>query len=131
MKKIIISLILLSSLLLAELQNIVATEDFLAKNIPIVDIRTPGEWRETGIVKGSATIMFFDEQGGYNVEDFLTKLNKAVDTKKEFAIICRVGSRTGMVGEFLANDLKYPVINLQGGIEHLIRNGYKPTKYQP
>lgn len=131
MKKTVISFILLSSLLFAELKNIVVSQEFLDKNIPIIDIRTPGEWKETGIIKGSSTIMFFNEQGAYNVEGFLSKLNKAVDTKKEFAIICRTGSRTSMVGRFLANDLKYPVINLQGGMMHLIQNGYKPVIYQP
>lgn len=131
MKKIIITLIFFSSLLLAELKNIVVTEDFLTKDIPIVDIRTPGEWVGTGIIKGAFTITFFDEKGKYNTKDFLTKLNRAVDIKKEFAIICHSGSRTAVVSKFLANELKYPVINLQGGMEHLIQNGYKPTKYQP
>lgn len=131
MKKTVIAFMLLNSLLFAELKNIVVSQEFLDKHIPIVDIRTLGEWKETGIIQGSSTITFFNEQGAYNVEKFLSKLNKVVDTKKEFAIICRTGSRSAMVGKFLANDLKYPVINLQGGMMHLIQNGYKPVSYQP
>ena len=130
MKKAILVFILLNSLLLAEVKDIVVSQAFLDKNIPIVDIRTPAEWKETGIIKGSATITFFDERGAYNAKEFIAKLNKVVDTQKEFAIICRTGSRTSMVSQFLSNDLKYHVINLQGGITHLIRNGYKPVAYQ-
>ncbi len=130
MKKAILVFILLNSLLLSEVKDIVVSQAFLDKNIPIVDIRTPTEWKETGIIKGSATITFFDERGAYNAKEFIAKLNKAVDTQKEFAIICRTGSRTSMVSQFLSNDLKYHVINLQGGITHLIQNGYKPVAYQ-
>jgi len=116
-------------LVFAQLQNIVVSSDFLKKGIPIVDIRTPSEWRETGVVKDAKTIMFFDEQGRYDTEKFLKKLNSAVDTKKPFAIICRTGSRTAMVGDFLAKQLGYNVINLKGGMVSLIHSGYKPIKY--
>ena len=30
---------------------------------PVVDLRTAGEWRQTGVVKGSQMITLFDEQG--------------------------------------------------------------------
>jgi len=62
MKKIVL-LILLGTVLFAELQQEWATKGFLNKNIKIIDIRTPAEWRETGIVNGSYTLMFFNEKG--------------------------------------------------------------------
>ncbi|MDS4013589.1 MAG: rhodanese-like domain-containing protein, partial [Candidatus Accumulibacter sp.] len=31
--------------------------------VPIVDIRTEGEWKETGVVPGSQMITLFDERG--------------------------------------------------------------------
>lgn len=129
LKRVVFGLVVLSSLIFAQLQNILASPEFLNRGIPIVDIRTPAEWRETGIVKGASTVMFFDEQGGYDAEKFLKDLNSAVDTKKPFAIICRTGSRTAVVGDFLAKQLGYSVINLQGGMVNLVKMGYKPVKF--
>ena len=129
MRKIVFGILLLATSLFAELKQEWATEGFLTKNIKIIDIRTPAEWRETGIVNGSHTIMFFDEQGNYNVPEFLKALDKVVKKDEQFALICRVGSRTGMVSEFLSKDIGYKVINLKGGIMKLISEGYKPVRY--
>ena len=114
---------------MAELQQVWATPEFAEKNIKIIDIRTPAEWKETGIVKGSYTIMFFDEQGNF-YRDFLKELDKVVKKDEPFALICRVGSRTGMVSEFLSEKLGYKVINLKGGIMKMIHEGYKTVPYQ-
>ena len=129
MTRIIFGLLLLATSLFAELKQEWATEKFLQKNIKVIDIRTPAEWRETGIVKGSYPIMFFDEQGNYDVPKFLKALDKVVKKDEQFALICRVGSRTGMVSEFLANKLGYKVIDLKGGIMKLISEGYRPVRY--
>ena len=129
LKKIVFGLLLLATSLFAELKQEWATENFLKKNVKIIDIRTPAEWRETGIVKGSYTIMFFDEQGNYDVPKFLKALDGVVKKDEQFALICRVGSRTGMVSEFLSKDIGYKVINLKGGIMKLISEGYRPVRY--
>ncbi len=129
MKKILSGILVLSASLFAEVQHIAATSDFFKKEIPVIDIRTPGEWKQTGIVKGAYTIMFFDDRGGYNVDAFLKALNQAVDTKKPFALICRTGSRTAMISDFLDKELGYKVINLTGGMVKLEQEGYKPALY--
>jgi len=128
-KKIIFGLLITATALMAELKQEWATQGFLNKNIKIIDIRTPAEWRETGIVNGSHTIMFFDEQGNYDVPKFLKALDGVVKKDEQFALICRVGSRTGMVSEFLSKDMGYKVINLKGGIMKLISEGYRPVRY--
>ncbi len=129
MKKIIFGLLITATALMAELKQEWVTQGFLNKNIKVIDIRTPAEWRETGIVNGSYTIMFFDEQGNYDVPKFLKALDGVVKKDEQFALICRVGSRTGMVSEFLSKDIGYRVINLKGGIMKLISEGYKPVRY--
>ena len=129
MTRIVFGLLLFATSLFAELKQEWATEKFLQENIKVIDIRTPAEWRETGIVKGSYPIMFFDEQGNYDVPKFLKALDKVVKKDEQFALICRVGSRTGMVSEFLANKLGYKVIDLKGGIMKLISEGYRPVRY--
>ncbi len=116
LKKIFLTLLLLISSLYAELKNEYLSQSLLDSKIPIVDIRTPPEWVETGIVKGSIPIMFFNEQGKYDINSFLTELNKKVDTTKPFALICRTGSRTKIVSAFLSTKLNYKVTNIVGGI---------------
>lgn len=130
MKKILLVLLFTGTTLMAELQQVWATPSFANKKMKTIDIRTPAEWKETGIVKGSYTIMFFDEQGNYNIEHFLTQLNMAVKKDEPFAIICRTGSRTTMVGQFLGNKLGYKVINLKGGIMKMMQEGYKTVPYK-
>ena len=117
------------SSLYAEVKNEYLTQKLLDSNIPIVDIRTTGEWESTGIVKGAIPIMFFDEKGNYDVKAFLAQLNKKVDTKKTFAIICRTGSRTKMVSAFLSKEIHYNVINLLGGITEAKKRGLPFVRY--
>jgi len=116
LKKIIFTLLLLISSLYAELKNEALTQEMLDSKIPIVDIRTVGEWEQTGIVKGSIPIMFFDERGKYDMNGFLKELNAKVDTSKPFALICRTGSRTKVVSTYLSTELNYKVTNVTGGI---------------
>ncbi|PNV82444.1 MAG: rhodanese-like domain-containing protein [Sulfurimonas sp.] len=116
MKKVFLSLLFVSISIFASIKNEEASQELLLSNIPIVDIRTPGEWKETGLLKGSIPIMLFDEKGKYDLEDFLKKLNSAVDTKKPFALICRTGSRTKILAQFLSQKMGYDVINIKSGI---------------
>jgi len=127
--KILLSLKILGASLLATVTHKYPTQENLNSGMPIVDIRTAPEWVETGIVKGSITIVFFNEQGGYDVNAFLTELNQKVDTKKPFALICRTGSRTGMVSDFLSKELHYNVVNFKGGIYHMQRNNIPTVAY--
>ena len=130
MKKIIFGLLFFGTFLFAELQYIWVTPEFVKKDIKIIDIRTPTEWKETGIVQGSYTIMFYDDRGNFDVESFLSQLDKVVNKDESFALICRVGSRTGVVSEFLSDKLGYKVINLKGGIMKIIKEGYKTVPYK-
>lgn len=129
MTRIIFALLLFGTSLFAELKNVWVTPQFLEKKIKIIDIRTPGEWRETGIVKGAYTIMFFDEKGQFDVPKFLKSLNKIVKKDEQFALICRTGSRTTEISKYLSSEFGYNVINLGGGMMKLMREGYKPVKY--
>ena len=116
MKKILLSFLFISVTLFASITNQKADQKLIDSGTPIVDIRTPGEWKETGLLKGSIPIMLFDERGNYNLKLFLEQLNSAVDTTKPFAIICRTGSRTEVLANFLSKKLNYSVINITNGI---------------
>ncbi len=132
LKKTVLGAILLASSLSAEVTNIEVTPAFINNTkLKIIDIRTQGEWIETGIVRGAYTITFFDERGNYNIDDFLAKLNAVVDKDEKFALICRTGSRTGMISNFLGKKLNYHVVNLKGGIMKLFKEGFEPEFYTP
>ncbi len=130
MKKILIFLLVFNTYIFAELKHEYPTLELINSNTPIVDIRTPPEWHETGIVKDSIPIMFFNESGKYDVEAFLTQLNKKVDTTKPFALICRTASRTQLVSEFLSSRLNYKVTNLLGGMVYVKAKGLPVQDYK-
>jgi len=111
-------LTLLSISLFAEVKNAYISQQIVNSTLPIVDVRTPPEWRETGLLKGAIPIMFFNEQGKYDINAFLKELNAKVDTTKPFGIICHTGSRTSMIAPWMSQELNYKVVNLQGGIEY-------------
>ncbi|MBE0496070.1 MAG: rhodanese-like domain-containing protein [Campylobacterales bacterium] len=106
------------------------TPSFVKQPMTIIDIRTEPEWRETGLVSGAIPLTFFDEKGRYDTKVFLAKLEKYVTKETPFALICRTGNRTSAVSEFLG-ELGYAVINLQGGMVELVKQGYQPVPYRP
>ena len=116
MKHLFTFLLLGLALLRAEVAHRYIDLGLIESGTPIVDIRTPGEWKSTGLVKGAIPIMFFDERGRYDVNAFLAALNARVDTTKPFALICNSGNRTGLVANFLSEKLHYNVIDIRGGI---------------
>ena len=120
MKQLFLLAVILGSFLFAEVETRPVDRAMIESSVKIVDIRTPGEWKNTGLVKGSIPIMFFNDQGGYDLEGFLRELNAKVDTKKQFALICNSGNRTRILSSFLSQNYGYNVINLQGGILHAI-----------
>ena len=129
MKKILLGLLLIFGMAYAELINVPISPKIVESGIKIIDIRTKPEWQETGIIKGSIPITFFDERGKYDVPKFLEALNSKIKKGEKFAIVCRTGHRTGVVSKFLSQN-GYNVVNLEGGIKGLLKQGYKLVKYE-
>jgi len=121
LKKIILLLTLLAVSLFAEVKNAYISQQIVESALPIVDVRTPPEWKETGLLKGAIPIMFFNEQGKPDINAFLKELNAKVDTTKPFGIICHTGSRTSMIAPWMSQELNYKVVNLQGGMDYATR----------
>jgi rhodanese-related sulfurtransferase len=95
----------------------------------IVDIRTQGEWMQTGVVPGCKTITFFDERGGYDAEGFLKQMDELGGKDVEIGLICRTGARTAQVANFMAQQ-GYNVKNLVGGVMKLMGEGYQLEPYK-
>lgn len=132
MKKVLFALLIPFLLLGGNLKNLSANdvEQMASQGVPLFDIRTPLEWTETGIIEGSHKLTFFDERGGYDMEAFMTEFKKHVkSTDDKFVLVCRTGSRTGMVGRFLVDKLGYSnAAHLQGGIFAWMRSGKATNK---
>jgi len=74
----------------AEISTVQVSPEAIKNYEQIVDIRTPAEWMETGVIKGAKTITF----NATDKEGFLNELKANVDLKKPVALICRSGRRS-------------------------------------
>lgn len=121
-----LTLTLCATLAQAEVIDIDNTElDKLIKNgVPVIDIRTQAEWEETGIVKGSALLTFFDERGRTDAPAWLNKVIPVAKPEQPVIVICRSGNRTKPVSLFLSQQAGYAkVYNVKDGIKGWIKNG--------
>ncbi len=68
--------------------------------VTLIDIRTPPEWKETGVAPGAALINMLHPQGA---PGFLDAVLQKVGGNKTapIALICRTGNRTTQVQKFL------------------------------
>ena len=128
MKKLSILALLIGQIFAFD-NNIVATQKHILKlkqnHIPIIDIRLPTEWKNTGTIPNSYNITFFTRNGDIN-PTFFNKLNKYNITKNsKFAIICRTGHRTRIAAELIQKQGYKNVINLKGGMFYLFKNMLK------
>ncbi len=131
MVKWLLTLSLVATSLLADYTAQPIDEKLIDSKIKIIDIRTPGEWKTTGLVKGSIPIMFFDERGNYNMDAFLAELNKKVKKNERFALICNSGNRSHTLGTYLGKQLGYNIVDLQGGIQYAISKKVPLEPYKP
>jgi rhodanese-related sulfurtransferase len=73
-----------------------ALEKARAGEITLIDIRTPAEWRQTGVASGALTI-------DMTTRTFVQEVLNAVegDPKAPVVLICRTGNRTGYTRDAL------------------------------
>ena len=90
----------------------------MRRGVPVIDIRTPEEWRETGIIEGSRLLTFFDAHGRYDARAWLSQLSAIASSRDDpFVLICDSGGRSALVGHFLDTQLGYRrVLDVPGGI---------------
>ena len=79
----------------------------MESGVPLIDIRTKREWYETGVIKKSNLLTFFDKDGNYDVKEWMSKLKKIASNKDPVIIICRSGRRSRIVSNFLDQEANY------------------------
>lgn len=133
---LVLLLAALSCPLKAEVEQIdnKTLKQLLAEGVPLIDVRTPSEWRETGIIEGSHLLTFFDESGRYDANEWLKKLQAMVRPDQPVALICAVGGRTQAISHFLDKQAGYSKVhNVTAGIKAWINagNATSPPSTQP
>jgi rhodanese-related sulfurtransferase len=111
--------LLSASQLFAEVKEVNNQEivSLMQSGVPIIDIRRASEWHDTGIIKQSNLLTFFDQKDNYDVKEWLLKLKKIAKEGDSVIIICRSGRRSGIVSKFLDEQANYTsVYNASGGI---------------
>ncbi|EAI8624477.1 rhodanese-like domain-containing protein [Campylobacter lari] len=124
MKKILLSLMLCTSFVLAEVKNIDINADIL-ENYQVIDIRKPSEWAQTGTIKNAIKISFYNEDGSIN-KNFVEEIKK-ISSNKPIAIVCRSGARSAKASALLDQN-GIEVANLKGGMNALLSQGYETSK---
>jgi hypothetical protein len=104
-------------------ENIKILED---RNAQIIDVRTPAEWQETGVIKGAKLVTLIDDE-----QKFQEALKEAgVDLTKPVAFVCRSGRRSMHAAQLVDSDGR-DVASLDGGMSELIKKGFKTAPYEP
>jgi rhodanese-related sulfurtransferase len=99
-------------------------ERLSARGTLLIDIRTRPEWEETGIVKGSRLLTFFDESGRYDAAAWLERVKAMSKPGQPVAVICRSGNRTRTVSRFLGQQPGFATVyNVKNGIKSWIGEG--------
>ncbi|MFM8330547.1 MAG: rhodanese-like domain-containing protein [Candidatus Methylumidiphilus sp.] len=90
-----------------------------AQGALVVDVRTPEEWRKTGLIPGSHGLTYFDATGGYDKAAWLRQLKPLLKSPDQpLVLVCRSGNRTQIVGKMLAEEAGYAkVYHLEKGIK--------------
>ena len=130
-KLLSIYLLLSASLVFAEVKE-VGNDEIIAlmnNDVSIIDIRRADEWRNTGVIKQSSLITFFDKQGNHNTEEWMSQLKKIVNENDPVIIICRSGKRSGIVSKFLDEQANYTnVYNASGGMVSWVNSKNKTVE---
>jgi rhodanese-related sulfurtransferase len=83
--------------------------------LKLIDVRTPEEWRDTGVAPGAARINMYHAGGS---EGFLKDVLESVNGDKSapIAVICRSGNRSTRVQSFLVSQGFTNVSNVREGM---------------
>jgi len=130
-KLLTICLLLFTSNVFAEVKE-VNNEEIIAlmqSGVPIIDIRRADEWRDTGIIKQSNLITFFDKKGNHNIEKWMSELKKIANESDPVIIICRSGGRSRIVANLLDQEANYSsVYDATNGMLSWINSKNKTVK---
>lgn len=99
-------------------------DKLMKTGVPLIDIRLPAEWEETGIIAGSKLLTFFDERGKVDATAWLDKAKAIAKPNEPVIVICRSGNRTKAASQFLSQQAGYTTVyNVKTGIKGWVSSG--------
>lgn len=88
-----------------------------ANGVPVIDIRTPAEWKETGMLPGSHPLTYFDERGRADPQAWIAKASAIAKPGEPVILFCRSGNRSRQAADYLVQKAGFAqVYNAKGGI---------------
>ena len=86
-----------------------------AGELLVIDVRSPREWRQTGVAKGARQVTIHDPGG---LPGFVEAVKVALgsDLKRPIAVICATGNRSTLAQRFLTEAGFTRVLNIKEGM---------------
>jgi rhodanese-related sulfurtransferase len=98
-----------------------SVDEMRASGALVVDIRTPAEWAETGVIEGAVLATFTDP------ESFLARVGPEIADGRDLVLVCRSGNRTRAAASALEGRLPNRIVSVEGGMRQVIGAGYSPV----
>lgn len=103
-----------------------SVSEMTANGAVVIDIRTPQEWQDTGVIEGARLIEF-----DFNRPDtFLPQIQAELADGSDLVLICNSGNRTQVVADFLARQIPNRIVSIEGGIRKVMASGYQTVPVQ-
>jgi len=101
----------------------------LENSVPLIDIRTEGEWHETGVIKSSHLLTFFDKDGKYDFKKWMIAVEEIANENGPVIIMCRSGRRSRIVSNMIIKEnSEYLIYHVTNGIKYWIESNNKTLK---
>lgn len=100
-------------------QTFLTVDEMKATGGLIVDIRTPPEWVETGVIDGAELVTFDDPNR------FLAAIGPEIADGRDLILVCRSGNRTAAAAKALAGRIPNRIVSVDGGMKKVISSGYR------
>jgi len=88
----------------------------------LVDIRTPEEWKQSGVIDGALLLTYSTP------EAFLNVVGPQLKAGQRIGLICRSGNRTSRAAKQIAPLFNGEIVDVQGGMNRVLGQGYQPVK---
>ena len=101
----------------------------LGNSVPLIALRTEGEWHETGVINISHLLTFFDKEGNYDFKKWMIEVGEIVDENGPVIIMCRSGRRSRIVSNMMIKgNSEYLIYHVTNGIKSWIESSNKTVK---
>ena len=101
----------------------------LENDVPLIDIRTEGEWYETGVINNSYLLTFFNKDGSYDFRKWMIEVGEIANENGPVIIICRSGRRSRIVSNMIFKEnSEYLIYHSTNGIKSWIESNNKTFK---